>query len=172
MLRGLSVCQLDATLSPIKMAKPIEVLFVLWTWVHPSNHVLGVGGGLDNPSEEAFWGRLLALYRDYLAWAKFFCRWAGSSDAGFCCQYCNHLLPLLKANNIQSPCESVCRLHPTVPASAAGHCAVSRSNYLTEWADHHTSPSLQTHRSSNQQSTPSHAAAHAADLRAHQSGRT
>lgn len=44
MLRGLSVCQLDATLSPTKMAKPIEVLFVLWTWVHPSNHILGVGG--------------------------------------------------------------------------------------------------------------------------------
>jgi len=46
---GLSVCH---NLEPCKMAEPIEMLLMVWTWVGPVNHVLdGVqispcGGGI------------------------------------------------------------------------------------------------------------------------------
>jgi len=42
---GLSVCLLVATMSRTKMAELIEMLFGVWTWVGPRNHVLG--GGSD-----------------------------------------------------------------------------------------------------------------------------
>jgi len=72
----------------------------------------------------------------------------------------------------EAPCGSACQLHPVVPASAAGHDAGLWWDCLAGSADHHTLPSLQTHQTSSRHSAPSHAAKHAADHRAHRSGRT
>jgi len=48
------VCQSVTVVSPPKMAEPIEMLFGLWTWVSPRNHVLDCGP--DRHGEGQFLG--------------------------------------------------------------------------------------------------------------------
>ena len=48
---GLSVClSVGRNNEPYKMVESIEMLFGVWTWVGPGNHVLG--GGSDPPARK------------------------------------------------------------------------------------------------------------------------
>ena len=53
-----SVCLLEMTVYLTKMVEQIEVQFGVWTWMGPSNHVLGrTADHMGHPREAASLGR-------------------------------------------------------------------------------------------------------------------
>jgi len=88
------VCRLDMTVSCAKMAEPIMMLFGLWTWLGPRNHVGAwiLPGGVDDSVGYALQCGLSTKFFDDLSdcvtvlrhaeWSTERCGWGGNEQ---CC---------------------------------------------------------------------------------------